>query len=234
MKKFLKRFQRLENTTLNVNILPDKELTTSKRFMKLEVNEKSIQFTIEDKVAVEETAPAGKTYFFLCPYCGGQNAADLEVCSYCKRQLKKQYVSDYTGQANLLKKCVCGAVNLKERKNCWVCGRDFSLWGDEAVKESPENIITLNIDGTIYKSTDASLPPGIVALMEKIRREGYSEELVNEWMRGKNQEEELKKENIQTQISVFRWEIFWRVAGIVFIGVIFFIRLGCESAVRHY
>jgi len=234
MKKFLKRFQRLENTTLAQNILPDKQWKSSKRFTKLEVNDKSIQFIIEDKVAPEETVAPGKQYFFLCPYCGGQNSAELETCSYCKRTLKNQYISDYSGRANLLKKCVCGAVNLKERKNCWVCGRDFSLWGDEAVKESPENIITLNIDGKVYKSTDTDLPPGIVALMERIRREGYSEKLINEWMQGKNDEVELRKEEIQIRMSEFRWGIFWRVAGVILAGVIFFLRLQCFGDVRHY
>ncbi len=234
MRKSLKRFQRLENTTLNTDILKGKQLTVSKRFNKLEVNEKSIQFVLEDKVAPEETAPKGKGYFFLCPYCGGQNSENVEVCSYCKRQLKKQYIADYSGQANILKKCVCGAINLKERKNCWVCGRDFSLWGDEAVKESPENIITLNIDGKIYKSTDTELPPGIVALMEKIRREGYSEELVNNWMKEKNDEVELKKQDIQTRMSEFRWEIFWRVAGIVAVVAIALLRIACETSIRRY
>ena len=234
MKKFLKRFQRLENTTLTKSILPGTEWKPSKRFTKLEVNDKSIQLTIEDKVAPEETAAPGKQYFFLCPYCGGQNSAELEACSYCKRTLKNQYISDYSGRANLLKKCVCGAVNLKERKNCWVCGRDFSLWGDESVKESPENIITLNIDGKIYKSTDTDLPAGIVALMEKIRREGYSEKLINDWLQEKNDEVEHRKEDIQNRMTDFRWEIFWRVAGIIFFALIFFLRIWCYSGVRHY
>jgi hypothetical protein len=234
MKKFLKRFARLENTTLNSNLFPNTELQKSTRFTKLEINDKKIEFTIEDKVSKQETVAPGKEYFFFCPYCGGQNSSSLEVCSYCKRQLKNQYISDYSGNVNQLKKCVCGAVNLKERKNCWVCGRDFSLWGDEAVKESPENIITLNIDGTVYKSTDQNLPPGIVALMEKIRREGYSEQLINDWLKEKNDEVELRKEEIRTRMSVFRWEIFWRVAGVIFVGLLFFMRMWCYESMHHY
>lgn len=230
MKKFLKRFERLENTTLNKSFLPGVELQTSKRFMKLEVNEKNIQFIIEDKVSPQEVAPQGKQYFFLCPYCGGQNNSNLEVCGYCKRQLKNQYIPDYVGKANLLKKCVCQAINLKERKNCWVCGRDFSLWGDEQVKEAPENVITLNIDGSIYKSTDTDLPSGIIALMEKIRREGYSEQLVNDWMQERNQNIDLRQNEVRSRISQLRWDIIWRVIGALLLVSLVFLRIWCS----HY
>ncbi len=227
MKKFLKRFERLENTTLNKSFLPDTELQTSKRFMKLEVNEKHIQFIIEDKIAPQEVAPQGKQYFFLCPYCGGQNNSNLEVCSYCKRQLKNQYISNYVGKANLLKKCVCQAINLKERKNCWVCGRDFSLWGDDQVKEAPENVITLNIDGSIYKSTDTDLPSGIIALMEKIRREGYSEQLVNDWMQERSENINRRQNEIRSRISEFRWDVIWRIIGVILVVSLVFLRTWC-------
>jgi hypothetical protein len=227
MEKFLKRFERLENTTLNANFFPDADLKHSKRFAKLEINDKKFELTIEDKVAPQESVPKGKEYFFLCPYCGGQNSTNLDVCSFCKRQLKNQYIPDYSGKTDQLKKCHCGAVNLKERKNCWVCGRDFSLWGDEEVKESPENIITLNIDGKIYKSTDKNLPPGIVALMEKIRREGFSKELMDQWARDKNDELDLKRNEVQTQISILRWQVFWRAAGVILVVALVFLRAGC-------
>jgi hypothetical protein len=232
MKNFLKRFARLENTTLSNNLFPDTELQKSTRFAKLEVSDKKIEFTIEDKVAKEETVGQGKEYFFFCPYCGGQNSSSLDVCSYCKRQLKNQYIADYSGNVNQLKKCVCGAVNLKERKNCWVCGRDFSLWGDDAVKESPENIITLNIDGAVYKSTDQNLPPGIVALMEKIRREGYSEELVNKWVQDKNDEIDLRRNETETRISDLRWDVIWRAIVIISVIALVFFHGWCYHSYR--
>jgi hypothetical protein len=223
MEKFLKRFQRLENTTLNDNFIPDGGLKPSKRFTKLEVNEKKIEFVLEDKVDPIETVPQGKEFFFLCPYCGGQNSSNVEICRYCKRQLKNQYIPDYSGKAGQLKKCHCGALNLKERKNCWVCGRDFSLWGDEEVKESPENVITLNIDGQVYKSTDPDLPEGIVALMEKIRREGYSEEIIHEWVQGRNESIDQAKTRMDSRLTQIRWGLFWRILGLIaFIIFIFF------------
>lgn len=215
MKKSLKRFERLENTTLNKDLVSDIEFNPSKRFMKLEVNDKKIELVIEDKICREETISNGKEYFFLCPYCGNQNDSNVEICGFCQHRLKNQYIPDYSGKTAQLKKCHCGAVNLKERKNCWVCGRDFSLWGEESVKESPENIITLNIDGKVYKSTDADLPSGIVALMERIRREGYNEEIIQQWVQERNNMLEQEQNQLNSRLTGIRWGIFWRIIGII-------------------
>ncbi|MFH0828289.1 MAG: zinc ribbon domain-containing protein [Candidatus Omnitrophota bacterium] len=215
MKKSLKRFERLENTTLYMDLVPDMEFKLSKRFMKLEVNDKKIELVIEDKISREETISDGKKYFFLCPYCGNQNDSNLETCGYCKHRLKNQYIPDYNGKTAQLKKCHCGALNLKERRNCWVCGRDFSLWGEEAVKESPENIITLNIDGKVYKSTDADLPSGIVALMEKIRREGYNEEIVQKWVQERNLTIDQEQGQLDSRLAGIQWGLFWRIIGLI-------------------
>ena len=228
MQKFLKRFQRLENTTLNNDLITGADLKPSKRFMRLELSDKKIEFVLEDKVSLEESVPQGKEFYFLCPYCGNENNFNVEVCGYCKHLLKNQYIPDYSGKAaTILKKCHCGAMNLKERKNCWVCGRDFSIWGDEEVKEKPENIIILNIDGKVYKSTDKELPPGIVELMQKIRREGYSENIVQEWMQEKNEDVELQQKKLGSRLSEIRWGLFWRIFGLIgfIIFIIFYLRL---------
>ncbi len=235
MKNSLKRFERLENTTLCKNISAGTDFNLSKRFMKLEINDRKIEVVLEDKVSRQESIPQGKEYYFLCPYCGKQNNSNVEICAYCKRQLKNQYIPDYSGRANQLKKCHCGAMNLKARKNCWVCGRDFSLWGDEEVKESPENILTLNIDGNIYKSTDTNLPSGIVALMEKIRREGYNEKIIQDWIGDKNEEIDRKIDQSDDRLTQIRWGLFWRILGlIVFIAIIIIqVRLFFNSTVHH-
>ncbi len=113
MKNSLKRFERLENTTLCKNISAGTDFNLSKRFMKLEINDRKIEVVMEDKVSRQESIPQGKEYYFLCPYCGKQNNSNVEICAYCKRQLKNQYIPDYSGRANQLKKCHCGAMNLK-------------------------------------------------------------------------------------------------------------------------
>jgi hypothetical protein len=224
MKKFLKRFEKLENNYLNLPLEQGKKV--SRRFERLEVNDKKFEFSITDQVSPEEKAPSNILYFLLCPYCGQENPADTETCGFCKRPFEKSFQADYRGKANLLKKCMCGAVNLKERKNCWVCGRDFSLWGDKAVSERPENIITLNIDGKIYKSNDPELPQGIVSLMEKIRREGYSEKLVNEWMQEKNTQVEDKQEQIRFQLNEIQIGLIWRAVALVAVVIFIIFQIG--------
>jgi ribosomal protein S14 len=229
-KKVLKRFERLENTQVDNNISGKKGLKTFKRFERLEINDKKIEFTITDEVAPEEKAPPAIKYYVLCRHCGQENASDVKICGFCKRPIESDYIADYQGKTNILKKCICGAVNLKERKNCWVCGRDFSLWGDSEVSERPENIITLNIDGKIYKSSDENLPPGIIALMEKIRREGYSEKIINDWMQEVNEEVDLRQNDLPSRLSAVRFNLISRIIGLViFLAFIAFQIRTCSS-----
>lgn len=235
IKKFLKRFEKLENSGVDNYISTKDGLKTYKRFERLEINDNKIEFSITDKVAPEEKAPSAVKYYVLCQYCGQENAADEEVCSYCKRPKKNDYIADYQDKAHIVKRCLCGAVNLKERKNCWVCGRDFSLWGDTEVTERPENIITLNINGKIYKSTDKNLPPGIVALMEKIRRQGYSEKLINEWMQEENEEIDKKQNGLESHLSEIRFGLIWRIIALsAFLIFIFFQLRACSNYYMHH
>jgi hypothetical protein len=225
MEKFLKRFQRLENTTLSNDLIAGEDLKPSKRFTRLELNDKKIEFVLEDKVANHETAPPGKGFYFLCPFCGKQNSSNVEICAFCRHQLKNQYIPDYSGKSALLKKCHCGAMNLKERKNCWVCGRDFSLWGDEEVKEAPENVITLNIDGKIYKSTDQGLPQEILDLMEDIRREGYSDDIVQKWVKERKEDTQIRKTQLESRLTEIRWGLLWRIIGLIAFIIFIFIQI---------
>jgi len=234
IRKFLKRFEKLENSYVDNDISIKDGLKTSKRFERLEINDNKIEFSITDKVAPQEKAPQAVKYYVLCEYCGQENPADAQVCSYCKRPKKSDYIADYQGNANIVKRCVCGAVNLKERKNCWVCGRDFSLWGDTEVTERPENIITLNINGKIYKSTDKNLPPGIVSLMERIRREGYSEKLINEWMQEKNEEIDVKQNELESRLYEIKSGLIWRIIALgAFLIFIFFQLRACSNYIHH-
>ena len=160
MKDFLKRFQKLENQPTDWSVKPE-SMPATKRFEKLEINDRKIEVAISDRAAAHETAPTGTNYIRMCPYCGAENSSSSRECAQCRHALS-EYYNDYGGQEGQLKKCVCGALNLKERKFCWVCGRDFSLSGDSQVVPRQENVIVLTIDGQTYRSTDAGLPPGIV------------------------------------------------------------------------
>lgn len=213
MKKFLKRFEKLEHKP-PASLIPGSKATITKRFECLEINDKKIEIAIADQAAKGESAPAGTNYFRMCPYCGAENKAEARECGKCRHTLT-EYGSDYGGQEHLVKKCACGAVNLKERKFCWVCGRDFSLWGDEEVVKKQQNIIVLTINDQTYRSNDPNLPPGIVALMEKIRRQGYSKELINEWIRQTNDEKELRQEEVKQNIQRIRYDLLWQVGGVI-------------------
>jgi hypothetical protein len=220
MKRFLRRFEKLENRQSFP--VARNGFKVSKRFERLEINDRRIELSIQDAVSPEEQAPSGINYFTLCPYCGQENTFNEENCAYCKRPLKgkSEYISDYTGQEHLLKRCICGAVNLKERKNCWVCGKDFAETGKQELTPKKEtNVIVVNIDGILYKSTDENLPDDIRQLMVNIRRKGYSEDLINAWISDRNSRIESERRHNEIRLTQVRWELGWRIAAAVIFGI---------------
>ena len=223
LKNFLKRFEKLEHAPADGSVKGD--LRVSKRFERLEIGDKKIEISIEDKITPQEKAPPEIRYFIFCPYCGIENTPDSEICTSCQHSLRTLIARQY--QKQLLKRCVCRAVNQQERKNCWACGRDFSLWGDKDAQADSDNVIVLNIDGTVYRSTDRDLPPGIVILMEKIRREGYKKEIIDEWIQERNLQVEKKQQETQQRLTQIQYGLFWRTVGLilVLIFVIFQLRV---------
>jgi len=213
LKNFLKRFEKLENAPKDN--YKQNCLRISKRFERLEVGDKRVEISIHDKIIQQEKAPPEINYFIFCPYCARENNAELEFCGFCHHSLRSLIDQEY--QRILLKKCICGAVNQKERKNCWACGRDFSLWGDKDAKQASDNIIVLNIDGTVYKSSDRNLPSGIVVLMEKIRREGYKKEIIDEWIKERNLDVEEIEKKTASRLSDIRLDIILRIVVIIVI-----------------
>ncbi|MCX7927910.1 MAG: hypothetical protein N2606_07245 [Candidatus Omnitrophica bacterium] len=216
MRRSLKRFERLENKSC-----PPKDFSCleksvlNRRFERLEVNEHIVEFCLLDKVCPLEKSGQQEQRFISCPFCGEKNSQNALTCQNCHRKIYSEYIADYTGQEDLLKRCICGAINLKERRNCWVCGRDFNLYGASEVKPAEENIITLKIDGVIYKSTDKNLPEPIKQLMQRIRREGYSEELINDWLSQHNEKIENQRQKQEREIRKIKLQIILRVLGLV-------------------
>ncbi|MDD5730542.1 MAG: zinc ribbon domain-containing protein [Candidatus Omnitrophica bacterium] len=214
LKKFLKRFERLEN---NPQDLVNQDCRISKRFEFLEVGDKKIQVEIKDTVCQEEhqqTAKANQdlNYKLLCPYCGNENLPEAQNCSFCRQPLKTKMAEEYQKTAKTLKKCPsCQAINQSGRKNCWVCGLDFTMSGDRDTQRESNNVITLNIDGKIYSSTDDNLPIDIQALMGRIRKEGYSSAVIDDWIRNRNLETELKKETTAVRLEELRSAMSWRI-----------------------
>ena len=116
-KKFLKRFEKLENVP--VDTFAKKGIQISRRFERLEIGNKKIEVAITDRVSLQEKAPEALIYWIICPYCGAENTADSAVCVLCKHALRTKLAEEVRSNASLMKKCtVCGAVNHKERNNC--------------------------------------------------------------------------------------------------------------------
>lgn len=213
LKKFLKRFERLEH---RVKDDPGKGiLFSSKRFEFLEIGEKRIEVAITDKISREEQAPADISYYFLCPYCGSQNEPEIENCSYCKHLLKTKLGNDFQIKAKLVKKCdSCAAVNQQSRKNCWVCGKEFPDAKNLPKDDFPEseNVITLDIDGKVYNSNDKDLPVEVYLLIQRIRKKGYSRQLIDEWINNRNRNQEQDNLLRTNRLSEIRFSLTWQGA----------------------
>lgn len=198
MKKFLKRFEKLEGTKPYFGREAGNCLTT-KRFERLEINERTFEFSLRDTVTTTERQTEGrKKFFIICPYCGRENDSNAPECSYCKQKLQTDFVADYQSRAQQMISCACGAVNLKDRRFCWVCGKELAQAGASA---GTNNVITLTIDGVTYSSADPHLPADVRELVNRIRQEGYSKELVDSWIREKNERQTLRRQEIEQDIQ---------------------------------
>lgn len=213
-KKFLKRFERLENIPAN-NPLKE-NVNISKRFDRLEIAEKKIEVTITDKIKWQEKAPVEITYDIICKNCGAQNPAGSSTCILCKHSLRLQEDEPHRLGEGALKRCLaCGATSLEDRLNCWVCGKEFLAGPQRNVALNSDNVITLNIDGKEYKSTDKSLPLEIRLLMERIRRQGYNKEIIEDWVKKRNLSAETENKELSRQAVVLRRELRARKLGLI-------------------
>ena len=202
LRKFIRRFERLEH--IPKDSLYKECLKISKRFERLEIGERKIEVAITDRIAQAETAPAYIPYSIVCPFCGRENLCSAKFCVSCQRSLETRLVENFQKAAHSIKKCVCGAVNQAQRRDCWICGRDFTLAGDKNAAIDSENEIAINIDGARYRSSDKNLPLEIVMLMERIRRYGYSKELVDDWVKRKKAEDDSRQESLRGRIEEVR------------------------------
>jgi hypothetical protein len=78
----------------------------------------------------------------------------------------------------------CGQANEAGREHCWACFKPPAPPQDPAIaKPAPDQEIAVVLNGTAYRSTDPNLPEDVRVLMEWIRREGYSEALLEKWQK---------------------------------------------------
>lgn len=232
-----RRFQRLEHfSLLKVFRKPKVEL---RRFERLEVEGHKIKLKIT-AVPVEE--------YLNCPSCHRNNPKDSLYCLYCS------YVFETTVQVGDRQirlepweiKCPgCGRVNNRNTKHCLYCGWRIAPY--EKTEMSPElesfkeerdllkqgETITLDIDGKVYRSVDNVIPPDIRELMLQIKREGYSKEKVDAWVKRRNLESGVKREEvwrIDERIAQLRQSVFWRIIGV---GIILLFYWFFYFSIRH-
>jgi hypothetical protein len=219
-EKFLRRFEKLENIPADTFV--KEGIQISRRFERLEIGNKRIEVAITDKISLQEKAPEALKYWIICPYCGAENTADSATCVLCKHALRTKLAEEVRSNASQMKKCtMCGAVNHKERNNCWVCGKSLFEDGTTiASEQTTTNTIILNIDNKEYRSTDQNLPPDIKELIERIRREGYSQRLIDDWVKLKQTQAQVKAGDIEHRISDLQLQIRGRATQIT-IGIIF-------------
>lgn len=73
----------------------------------------------------------------------------------------------------------CSQPNEPQRDVCWACFKPLKQ--ESFRKPEPSQEIQLMLDGQTYLSNDPNLPDDIRMLMDRIREEGYSTELLREW-----------------------------------------------------
>ncbi len=73
----------------------------------------------------------------------------------------------------------CGQANEKGRDLCWACYKHLVATTNATPADDQEVCVVL--DGVSYRSNDPNLPPDIVDLIGRIRKKGYSPELLKQW-----------------------------------------------------
>jgi len=218
---FLKRFEKLEN--IPRELLIKEGIKLSRRFDKLEVSDRRIEVQITDLISEQEKGPQEIIYSVICPYCGAENKSSDEKCVLCKSSLKNIFTQKYQQRISRdLKKCPsCNAMNEMKRRICWLCGKDLSAGASQETDERSNNVIILNIDGKEYRSTDKNLPFDIIVLMEKIRNEGYSKELVDKWVKERNRESQKDNTAYNQRLLTLQLNLYLRILGGIILGILF-------------
>lgn len=62
----------------------------------------------------------------------------------------------------------------------------------------------MTLNGSTYRSSDPSLPFPVYDLMQRIRKYGYSQELVNQWT-------EEQKESLQSNLTAKKFRIGFEI-----------------------
>lgn len=227
MKEKVNRFQRLEYfPLLSVFRKPTVEL---KRFERLEVDGHKIQLKITEAV---------KKGYVVCPECHRNNPKESLYCIYCSHIFENIAKEEKEVEIKPWEiKCQgCSRIVARAQKFCLYCG--FRLAPTEKEEVSTEistlsreenllregEVVTLNVDGNIYRSTDRCIPADVRELILKIKREGYSKEMVDAWITERDKQRELARQEKLQEIE-HRQFILRLQLGLIFGGIILLIVL---------
>jgi len=76
----------------------------------------------------------------------------------------------------------CAQANERNRDVCWACFKPLQETPRGARPEADQDV-ELILDGTRFRSSDPTIPADIRELIDRIRREGYRPELIQEWQK---------------------------------------------------
>lgn len=219
------RFCKLELSPL-LKIFRKPLANEHKRFQRLEVDGHKINIDLDTPVAEGETQKqAQASYCVTCPQCHRNNPKNSLYCLYCSFVFNS--VAEQVPEASELQpyqiKCgQCGKIGTRNQRNCLYCGYVFDAEGTNAIES--DRVISVNLDGTLYRSDDPGVPMDVRELMNDIRRNGYSKEKIDAWLRNRNVNNELKREQIDERIHQLNWSLVFRILQVVIVfGIIFFV-----------
>ncbi|MBN3041154.1 MAG: zinc ribbon domain-containing protein [Candidatus Omnitrophica bacterium] len=165
----------------------------------------------------------------LCPDCGRLMNKASRICEYCSQKEREKKLESWQAICP-----GCSRVVNKTQGACMYCG--WQLTNQPVKKAGPKKIeraaftsktISVNVNGVRYSSTDQYLPPGVKDLMKKIDEEGYSKEIVDEWVReSKTQDDMLEafqRQSLEDRIVSLRFTIAWRIIVAVISFIFFFV-----------
>jgi len=148
---------------------------------------KTVKLKIEKIGLFKEPDLSSKVFYYRCFYCDKDFGADIQTCPECTKPLTK---------INLKKCSKCNAKSSPVAATCWVCNEPFPKLEVKREKETA-NLLTLDMDGKTYRSTDESLSDDLKKLFADLLASGFDKNVFEAWAKQK----ELKTEIIRGLIK---------------------------------
>jgi hypothetical protein len=181
--------------------------------------QKNIKLTVEkEEVLKPPPEDSSGVYYYACSFCSKDFDAQIQTCPDCHQPLVR---------VNLKKCPQCSAKNTPLRQSCWVCNAPFPQLQTPPSEKDTRLLLTLNVDGNIYRNTDRYLGLGLRKLFEDLIAAGFSREPLEAWAKLYEGQVESKKELIREECKTLVRESKQRALGytLVLAGIIVFIAI---------